>query len=170
MQNHRFQTTLITALALGLGFSLASSQAIGYPAAPAVSLGANPIQSFAGTIPGTGSTSLFTVDADQDFIVTDISFAATSTDTDCMDMIDAQLTTESGAIAAYDLSTRYCYSSNCYSDAGHVGLSLTSGLRVPAGSSLSLETDLYNSWTWTGCSSGRDTKVKYTIAGYYAQP
>ena len=170
MQNTRFQTAVITALALGLGFSLASSQAVGYPAAAAISGGVNPVQSFAGNIPGTGSTSLFTVPAEQDFIVTDISFAATSTDTDCMDMIDAQLTTESGAIAVYDLSTRYCYSSNCYSDGAHVGLSLTSGLRVPSGSTLNLETNLYNSWTWSGCSSGRDTKVKYTVAGYYAQP
>ncbi len=61
MADSRFQTTLITALALGLGFTLASSNAVGYPAGAAVSLGSNPVASFAGQISGTDSTDIVTV-------------------------------------------------------------------------------------------------------------
>jgi hypothetical protein len=50
MVTSRFQLGLIATLAVGLGFSLSSSEAIGYPAGPVVSLGANPIVSVGGTI------------------------------------------------------------------------------------------------------------------------
>ena len=94
MADARFQTTLIAALALGLGFTLSSSNAIGYPAGAAVSLGSNPVASFAGEIDGTASTSLVSVPLGSDFIVTDISLNAKSLDNDCMDMIEARLSTE----------------------------------------------------------------------------
>lgn len=170
MADSRFQTTLIAALALGLGFTLSSSDAIGYPAGAAVSYGSNPVASFAGEISGTGSTSLVAIPSGTDFIVTDISLNAKSLDNDCMDMIETKLSTDSTDIAVYDMSTRYCYGSNCYSDGLKVNQTLQSGLRVPAGSTLTLNSNLYNSFTYSGCSSGRDTTVKYTIAGYYAQP
>ena len=48
MQTSRFQLGLIATLAVGLGFSLSSSDAVGYPAGPAVSLGTNPIWNEAG--------------------------------------------------------------------------------------------------------------------------
>jgi hypothetical protein len=170
MANERFQTTLIAALALGLGFTLSSSEAIGYPAGSAISLGVNPVVSFAGEIPGTGAASLVSVPEGRDFIVTDISLIAKSLDNDCMDMIEAKLSTDEADIAVYDMSTRYCYSSNCYSDGLNVNQALGSGLRVPAGSTLTLHSNLYNSFTYAGCSSAREPAVKYTIAGYYAQP
>jgi hypothetical protein len=170
MADARFQTTLIAALALGLGFSLSSSDAVGYPAGAAVSLGSNPVASFAGEIDGTGSTSLVSVPLSSDFIVTDISLNAKSLDSDCMDMIETKLSTDTADLAVYDMSTRYCYSSNCYSDGLMVNQALESGLLVPAGSTLTLHSNLYNSFTYGGCSSGRETTVKYTIAGYYAQP
>jgi hypothetical protein len=170
MADARFQTTLIAALALGLGFTLSSSNAIGYPAGAAVSLGSNPVASFAGEIDGTASTSLVSVPLGSDFIVTDISLNAKSLDNDCMDMIEARLSTESADIAVYDMSTRYCYTSACSSNGLKVNQALESGLRVPSGSTLSLHSNLYNSFTYGGCWSGRDTTVKYTIAGYYAQP
>ena len=170
MADTRFQTTLITVLALGLGFTLASSQAVGYPAGAAVSLGANPVASFAGEVSGTDSAPLLDVPTGRDFIVTDISLIAQSQDYDCMDMIETRLSTMDGDVAIYDMSTRYCYSSNCFSDGLQVNQQLSSGLRIPGGSSLSIHTNLYDSFTWVGCWSGRNTTVKYTIAGYYAQP
>ena len=43
MQTSRFQLGLIATLAVGLGFSLSSSEAVGYPSGAAVSMGANPV-------------------------------------------------------------------------------------------------------------------------------
>ena len=43
MQTSRFQLALISALSIGLGLSLATTDAVGYPAGSAVSLGANPV-------------------------------------------------------------------------------------------------------------------------------
>ncbi len=48
MQTSRFQIGLITAMAAGLGATLTSSDAIGYPAGAAISLGANPVWSTGG--------------------------------------------------------------------------------------------------------------------------
>ena len=170
MDSSRFQLGLIATLALGLGFSLASSVAVGYPAGAAVSYGANPVHSFSGVASATGTTDLGSIPAGQDFILTDISLIAKSGDVDCMDMIDVRLATSSGDIATYDVSTRYCYSSNCYSDGKDVDASLVSGLKIEAGETLSLHTDLYSSFTYMGCSVSRGTAVNYTISGYYAQP
>ena len=69
MVTSRFQLGLIATLAVGLGFSLASSDAIGYPAGAAVSLGSNPVISVGGTISST-SVELFTAPVDQDVVVT----------------------------------------------------------------------------------------------------
>ena len=49
MQTSRFQLGLIATLAVGLGFSLASSDAVGYPAGAAVSMGTNPLWAKGGT-------------------------------------------------------------------------------------------------------------------------
>jgi hypothetical protein len=170
MADTRFQTTLIAALALGLGFTLSSSDAIGYPAGAAISYGSNPVASFAGEIAGDDTTNLVSVPPGTDFIVTDVSLIAKSLDYDCMDMIETKLSTETADIAVYDMSTRYCHGSNCYSDGLNVNQALESGLRVPAGATLSLHSNLYNSFTYSGCGTWRETAVKYTIAGYYAQP
>ena len=76
MQTSHYQQPLIVVLALGLGFSLASGDAIGYPSGPSVSMGSNPTVSAAGRmITSSGfSTTLLTTPADQDLIITDLSF------------------------------------------------------------------------------------------------
>jgi hypothetical protein len=170
MHASHFQLSLVAALSLGLGFTLASSSAVGYPAGAAVSYGINPVQSFTGVASGTDSIELDAIPSGQDFIVTDVSLMAKSLDTDCMDMIDARLSTATRDIARYDVATRYCYSASCYSDGREVHRSMTTGLKVEAGETLSLHTSVYNSFTYAGCSSSRDTSVKYTISGYYVQP
>ena len=70
MQTSRFQLGLMATLALGLGFSLASSDAVGYPAG-SVSMGANPVLSVGGVVSST-TDDLFTAPADQDVVVTDV--------------------------------------------------------------------------------------------------
>ncbi len=169
MQSSRFQIGLIALLAGGLGFALSSSNAVGYPAGAAVSYGQNPIVSFGGVANGTDVISLETVADGQTLIVTDVSLIPQSLDPDCMDMIDARLTTADRELATWDVSTRYCYSAACYSDGRAIEQKWVSGIKVEEGESLTLTTNLYNSYTYAGCSGGRSTAVKYTIAGYYAQ-
>ena len=59
MDKQILHTGLVAILALGLGLSLASSRAIGYPAGAAVSMGANPLFAKGGELSG-GSTTAFT--------------------------------------------------------------------------------------------------------------
>ena len=73
MVTSRFQLGLIATLAVGLGFSLSSSEAIGYPAGAAVSLGANPVWSSAGRLEsGEGSRELVVVAPEKDLVITDV--------------------------------------------------------------------------------------------------
>ena len=74
MQTSRFQLGLIAALAVGLGFSLSSSDAVGYPAGAPISLGSNPMWSQMGTVErGGGSVDVLTVPVDQVAVVTAFS-------------------------------------------------------------------------------------------------
>ena len=77
MSTNRFQTLLITGLAITLGattvLSLNPNDAIGRPAGPNVSVGANPIMAWAGTANSTAST-VFTAPSDQNIIITALFF------------------------------------------------------------------------------------------------
>ena len=76
MQTSRFQLGLIATLAVGLGFSLASSVAVRYPAGSAVSMGINPLWTYGGQInTGGGYTTVFTAPDSQDMVLTDISLS-----------------------------------------------------------------------------------------------
>jgi hypothetical protein len=73
MVTSRFQLGLIATLAVGLGLSLSSSEAVGYPAGPVVSLGANPVWSDGGLVAVSGTKEVLTVPVGQTFIVTTLS-------------------------------------------------------------------------------------------------
>jgi hypothetical protein len=73
MATNHLQIGLIATLALGLGFSLASSPAIGYPAGAAVSMGSNPRWSATKSITPSTSATVLTVPAGQVAIVTGLS-------------------------------------------------------------------------------------------------
>ena len=75
MVTSRFQLGLIATLAVGLGFSLSSSEAVGYPAGAAVSLGANPVVSDTGELTTT-ATAVFSVPDGQQLILTDVIVSA----------------------------------------------------------------------------------------------
>ena len=72
MQTSRFQLGLLATLAVGLGFSLASSSAVGYPAGAAVSMGTNPIWSKGGAVGTLPGEAVITAPAGSDVIVTDV--------------------------------------------------------------------------------------------------
>ncbi len=142
MQTSRFQLGLIATLALGLGFSLASSQAIGYPAGAVVSMGSSPLWSVGGT-PGPSET--LTAPSDQDMIITDVHWSNSDGHWLRVDML------LSGAPVA-------AFASDNTSDRTEV--SLKSGIRVPAGETMTLNFESYY-----GLANSR-----YTLSGYYAQP
>ena len=141
MQTSRFQLGLIATLAVGLGFSLSSSEAIGYPAGAAVSLGANQVWSTAGAVGGSTTITVIEASADQDVVITDLSMYSTST-------VHLFLRLDDGTLVG-----RY----RVVDGAGLVDRSLNSGILVPAGRSVQLENE-----------SG--STVFYNYSGYYAQP
>ena len=141
MVTSRFQLGLIATLAVGLGFSLSSSEAVGYPAGSAVSLGTNPVWSTAGAVGGSTTITVIEAPADQDVVITDLSMYCTSTSHLFLRLDDGTLV---GRYRVVD-------------GAGLVNRSLKSGILVPAGRSVQLEHE-----------SG--STVFYNYSGYYAQP
>ena len=143
MQTSRFQLGLIATLAVGLGFSLSSSEAVGYPAGASVSMGSNPVWSMGGL---PTATETLTAPAGQDMIITDVHFANTAGSWIRLEMTLAG----DGLVAAFisDGTT------------DRQPAALQSGIRVPAGETLTVAFAAYH-----GLSS-----VRYTLSGYYAQP
>jgi hypothetical protein len=170
MQTSRFQLGLIAALALGLGYTLSSSPAIGYPAAASVSFGNNPVRSYGGTLSDGETVTLDTLPSDQDFVVTDISLSAKSTGHDCLDRVAVTVSSSDTTVASYLVATAYArgsYASHTRSDP--LATSMSSGLRISAGETLRIGAAVAISYTYSGCASDRDLRIHYTVAGYYAQ-
>jgi hypothetical protein len=142
MQTSQFQIGLIAILAVGLGFSLASSTAVGYPAGAAVSMGSNPVWSMGGV---PAATQTLTAPADQDMIITDVHFANTDSH-----WIRVEMALAGDTVAAFTSD----------SASNRLPVALQSGIRVPAGEALTIGFAAYY-----GLSS-----VRYTLSGYYAQP
>ena len=96
MQTSRFQLGLIATLAIGLGFSLSSSEAVGYPAGAVVSMGANPVLSKGGSFTVGASTAALSgpSDPDQVIVVTDFTVSTDTNDWDCLDRIPVVLTVD----------------------------------------------------------------------------
>ncbi len=144
MQTSRFQLSLVTALAVGLGFSLSSSQAVGYPAGAAVSMGVNPVWAHGGRSNAI-SAVIFTAPADKDMVLTDLSLS-----TDYGYPARTRLKVGDGIVGEWVV---YGKPGDAY-NASPVALSMTSGIRIPAGQSLELNT--------TG------VETSFAMSGYYA--
>jgi hypothetical protein len=141
MQTSRFQLGLIATLAMGLGFSLSSSVAVGYPAGSAVSLGANPLWTVGGN---TDSITEISAPEGQDMVITDLILSPGYNT-----LGRATLTGSSGAV----LGEFYLQSYNSIDR--HVRHAFAGGIRIPSGESVTLTSE---------------TKTHYSISGYYAQP
>ena len=169
MQTSRFPLGLIATLAVGLGFSLSSSDAVGYPTTGVVSFGTNPVRSYAGAI-SRDSSLTFIASAEQDFVVTDVSFIPQSNNVGCMDNLAISLQSDSVTVARYGVSTPYCYSSRCDLKAQTAVQTLSAGILVPAGQDLSIHSSTVSTHTYTGCSASRSVEPAYTISGYFTHP
>jgi hypothetical protein len=148
MQSSRFQIVLIAALSMGLGVSLTTSVAVGYPAGSAVSTGANPVDSWAGNVSST-STPVLTAPADQDLVITDVHLSCNSS---CDTRVELR-TSGDALVGNFWVSGGYGSSYDSLS----IQQAFSSGLRIPAGQTLNISNT-------TGHS------VAYTLSGYQAQP
>jgi hypothetical protein len=147
MQTSRFQLGLIATLAVGLGFSLSSSEAVGYPAGAAVSLASNPLVSATGTL-STSAVEVFASSEDQQLILTDILITKTIGNSDCSGTADRTLRIETGSGETLALI-----------GVGQPSVTVsTPGIPVPLGESVTIKTNV--------CA----TSLRYLLTGYYAQP
>jgi len=153
LQTSRFQLGLIATLAVALGFSLASSDAVGYPAS-AVSRGSNPIASATGPLSSSPAVA-FAATADQQLILTDVIVSARRTvSSGCAGHDERHVVIRTGS--GDDLALFGLRSSTTSVDEYHY----TSGISVPLGESL----EIY----YSGCEGG--IYMDYSLSGYYVQP
>jgi hypothetical protein len=160
MQTSRFQLWLIATLAVGLGFSLASSDAVGYPAGAAVSMGTNPVVSSGGMI-SDATTDAVSAPGGQVLVVTDLLLSMNNSN--CSSYVTLQ-NSAGDIMAAAKLHSFYERV-----DRGSYGQAVTqstptifkhsfgSGVPVQPGEALSIVES-------GGC------QVAYTVSGYHAQP
>jgi hypothetical protein len=141
MQTSNFQLGLVASLAMGLGFSLSSSEAVGYPAGSTVSMGENPLWTVGGN---TDSTTVISAPEDQDMVITDLIMSIGYNTQG-----RAILTRSGGPV----LGEFYLESYN--SIERHISHAFASGIRIPRGESVTLTAD---------------TRTYYSVSGYYAQP
>ncbi len=151
----------IAGISAALTLSLVSSDAVGYPAGAAVSLGANPIVSYGGAVITGATDTLFTAPSDSDVIVTDVFLSADNTSNSCKTMQAIHLRLDDGTELG-----RYTVGMDYWGGSGHqpVHASYTSGIRVPAGRSLEAWSQDRFSYSCAGI------QVDYAISGYLAQP
>lgn len=179
MQTSRFQLGLIATLAVGLGFSLSSSDAVGYPAGAAVSLGSNPVWSRSGSmsIPwGWWGDPMETIEimvapSDQSLVITDVVLSPVTSDGGCRETVKVVLNAGGEDIGTFVATTPYLRNAANSSDgSARAELSLSSGLKAPVGTTVQLGAASLEFDGACSGSSSRITDLFYTISGYYAQP
>jgi len=162
MQTSRFQLGLIATLAVGLGFSLSSSEAIGYPAGAAVSLGVNPVFSVGGQLSGGDSETLSIGADDQAAVITDVILTATDIYTNCKARSRVILQDSTATLASFGVG----HNSNSSSGLDSVLASLQSGIRIEPGIAVTITSVELHEYA----CHGSKMEVEYTVSGYYAQP
>ncbi len=162
MKTSRFQLGLIATLALGLGFSLASSQAIGYPAGAAVSMGSNPLMSVGGSLEPWSSVELATAPAGQDLVITDVVLGATSSAYYCRGSFSVHVEDDSGAVLGEFALSR---GELTQTEPTSLVSNFNSGILLSAGRTANIRVSSH----YDNCGSSY-WSFRYTASGYYAQP
>ena len=159
---------LVTASGAALLFLAASSSAVfAHPSTATISTGSNPVRSAAGQI-DLGATysasSVITAPADHDLVLTDIilGIAVESDGVRCSGVL--QLVSSDGTVLG-EYSLRSGRVDNDNSTGASRQYAGSTGVRVPAGNSVSLN------WDDTYRSHGMHYfNLIYTLSGYLAQP
>jgi len=165
MQNSRFQIGVITVLALGLGSTLSSRDAAGYPAGPSISYGSVPVISSGGTLNGTTVETPLTAPSDQALIITDVVLSASDSQYDCRGSVTVSVSDGSETLGNFVVGLGVnTYNYSVYQPISNTQLS--SGIRIAPGSTLQIQSSEHRTWS----CSGSGMEVQYTLSGYYAQP
>ena len=169
MQTSRFQLGLIATLAVGLGFSLSSSDAIGYPLG-AVSMGANPVWSVGGVLTGAENRIVIEAPEDQSMVFTDVALSLSSTNTACASVVEVGLGGDASTSISEALLGRFTvgvnregYSKTRYHPIQTIQLS--AGGQLSPGDELKIFSDV----KWVAYCSSDEVRLSYTVSGYYAQ-
>lgn len=178
MQTSRFQLGLIATLAVGLGFSLSSSNAVGYPAGAAVSLGSNPVVSAAVSINADSFSPIISGGIDHDLVVTDLVLSISSRNPNCWGYVTTNFAVDGGEpVGIFSVGVPgYAHGVegggySAWAEARTnsptiVPIHLGSGIRVEAGKTLDISAS--TSAMSTSCES-TSVYVHATVSGYYAQ-
>ena len=166
MRTSHFQLGLIATLAIGLGYSLSSAQAVGYPAGAAVSLGSNPVVSTGGQLAGSDSASPLTAPADSSLVITSVILSTFNSSSGCLGNTSITISDGTGDLARFAVGLGRSGSSSLTNYEPILIANLPSGIHLPAGATLTMtSTQNYQD----GCDDGT-LNIEYTLSGYYAQP
>jgi hypothetical protein len=166
MQTSRSHLALTTALAAALGasftYAVSSSQAEGYPAGAAVGYGSHPVVSYGGeTTPGDSFT-VTTAPADAHLVVSDVVLAMTASSYGCRASTWARLQDDTGRVLA-----EFGVSRGNLDQTSVTGLNshFVSGVVLEAGRTMTFTSGAHDA----NCDPS-NYRIRYTLAGYYAQP
>ena len=159
---------LMAVIGLAIGFGAALTMALqvqtagAYPAGPSISTGSNPIVSAGGSFEGPGSEAALSAPDDQDLIITDVMLGLPQSNEYCRGNGTVHLRDGAGnSYGEFAVGTTHMGNAQATPTVFHA----RSGLRVPAGTSITL------SWTWDYNYCGTSTyDLVYTLGGYLAQP
>jgi hypothetical protein len=165
MQTSRFQLGLIATLAVGLGLSLASSDAVGYPAGAAVSMGSNPVVSTGGQLVGSASAAPLTVPDDSSLVITSVVLSAFDTHPGCMGNSSVVISDGTDELARFIVGLGRPGHSSYSNYEPVVVVNMPSGIHIPASATLTV-TSTQNQQS--SCNDGT-MNIEYTVSGYYAQ-
>ena len=130
-----------------LGLSLSPTLSHAHPTTAAISTGTNPIVNVAGQRREYGLFEIIAAPEGQDIVITDVVFSADSSGAG-----EPMLKLGSGAVVG-----RYFIFGGTYHGGGPAHFALQTGIRIPAGDTLLMETNTSNA-------------INYSFSGYYAQP
>jgi hypothetical protein len=166
MRTSHFQLGLIATLAIGLGYSLSSAQAVGYPAGAAVSLGSNPVVSTGGQLVGSDSATPLTAPDDSSLVITSVVLSSFDPGAGCIGNSSVVFSDGTDVLARFivGLSRPGHSSYTSYEPAAVV--SLPSGIHLPAGAALTMT----STQNYQEHCAGGTVNIEYTLSGYYAQP
>ncbi len=156
---------LIASLVCLMSATLMSGTALAYPAGATVSTGTNPVRSAAGIMSLSSSTTaadIIVAPSDQDLVITDVWLGLVANYPSVVCDSFVRLLGDDGIIyGAFSVRITEISSNSMTNE---VGFHSSSGLRIPAGVSVSLVfQDRY-------CSALSHFELPYTLSGYLAQP
>ena len=138
-------------------------------ATPNVSYGQNPSVSIGGTAYGGENKILLTAPSNQEILIQDLILTSYS-NVKCRRNHKSELILSNGSILGQFETSSSVYNGTHGNSTGlSIQHSFSSGLRIPAGDSISiLVTD--TGWYGDNCGSSSSYGVRYMISGIYTQP